>query len=280
MLEHRLPNAATVGGYVVMRLALVAQWLRAAAADRERRVTARRYALGIALLQAGWVGTLSASGWWAVGFAVLVLGELAVPAWAERAASTPWHPHHIAERYGLMTIIVLGESVLAATVAIQSALASGEALSALLPLILGGLVIVYTMWWAYFSNPSHDRIGTLRGALVWGYGHYFVFASAAAVGAGLAVAADQVTDQTRIGVQAAGAAVAVPVALFVLSLWFLHDRPEHGSTRVLGPLAAGLILLTPFTGQAVPWCAAILVAALVLKERLRRRQSQRPLTSP
>jgi hypothetical protein len=81
-------------------------------------------------------------------------------------------------------------------------------------------------------------------------------------------------------VQAAGAAVAVPVALFVLSLWFLHDRPEHGSTRVLGPLAAGLILLTPFTGQAVPWCAAILVAALVLKERLRRRQSQRPLTSP
>ena len=41
--------------------------------------------------------------------------ELPVPVWAERAAPTPWHPHHIAERYGLLTLIVLGESMLAAT---------------------------------------------------------------------------------------------------------------------------------------------------------------------
>jgi hypothetical protein len=60
---------------------------------------------------------------------VLVVGELLVPLWAERASPTNWHPHHIAERYGLFTLIVLGESVLAATIAIQSALdrARGEA---------------------------------------------------------------------------------------------------------------------------------------------------------
>ena len=40
-----------------------------------------------------------------------------IPVWAERVNMTPWHPHHIAERYGLFTIIVLGESVLAATTA-------------------------------------------------------------------------------------------------------------------------------------------------------------------
>ena len=45
-----------------------------------------------------------------------------MPVWAERAGATPWHPHHIAERYGLFTLIVLGESVLAATLAIQAAL--------------------------------------------------------------------------------------------------------------------------------------------------------------
>ena len=33
MFEHRVPNVAIVGGYVVMRLALVGQWLRAAASD-------------------------------------------------------------------------------------------------------------------------------------------------------------------------------------------------------------------------------------------------------
>ena len=39
-----------------------------------------------------------------------------MPMWAESAERTSWHPGHIAERYGLFTIIVLGESVLAATV--------------------------------------------------------------------------------------------------------------------------------------------------------------------
>ena len=36
-----------------------------------------------------------------------------MPVWAERAGPTTWHPHHIAERYGLFTLIVLGESILA-----------------------------------------------------------------------------------------------------------------------------------------------------------------------
>ena len=75
---------------------------------------------------------------------------------------------------------------------IQAALASGEALSALVPLIVGGLLIVYSMWWVYFDRPVHDLLTSLRKAIVWGYGHYFVFAAAAAVGAGLAVSVDQV----------------------------------------------------------------------------------------
>ncbi len=35
MFEDRVPNLATIVGYVVMRLAMVAQWLRAAASDPE-----------------------------------------------------------------------------------------------------------------------------------------------------------------------------------------------------------------------------------------------------
>ena len=33
MFESRVPNLATIGGYVVMRMAMVAQWLRASKAD-------------------------------------------------------------------------------------------------------------------------------------------------------------------------------------------------------------------------------------------------------
>jgi len=111
---------------------------------------------------------LLAPAMWIPGFIGFAALELVVPIWAERARPTTWHPHHIAERYGLLTLIVLGESVLAATVAIQSVLGSGEALSALASLGVGGLLIVYSMWWVYFDRPVHDLLTSLQKAIVWG----------------------------------------------------------------------------------------------------------------
>lgn len=265
MFESRTPNVATVGGYVVMRLAAVGQWLRASASDPGRRTTARRYALGIAVLQVAWVAMLREPGLWVPAFVIFAALELVVPVWAERAAPTTWHHHHIAERYGLLTLIVLGESILAATVAVQSALASGEAVAALAPLIIGGLLIVYSLWWVYFDRPVDDLLTSFRKAFVWGYGHYLVFAAAAAVGAGLAVAVDHATHHAKVGAVGAGAAVAIPVAVYLICLWFLHDRPEYRQTRLLGPIAAALVLITPFTGHAVPLTGAILSALVAVK---------------
>jgi low temperature requirement protein LtrA len=273
MFETHTPNLATITGYVVMRLAIVGQWLRAAASDPDRRVTARRYAAGISIVQLAWVGMLWVPDLWRPGFVMLAACELAVPVWAERAAPTTWHPQHIAERYGLLTLIVLGESILAATVAIQSALASGEALPALLPLIIGGLLIAYSMWWVYFDRPVHDLLTSMGKAIVWGYGHYFVFAAAAAVGAGLAVSVDQATHHAKVGAVGAGAAVAIPVAVYLLCLWVLHDRPEYRQTRSFGPIAAGLVLMTPFTGYAVPLIGVILTALVAVKLVIRAREA-------
>jgi low temperature requirement protein LtrA len=59
---------------------------------------------------------------------------LSIPVWAEAASPTSWLPSHIAERYGLLTLIVLGESVLAATTAIQTAIDGGESEAKLLSL--------------------------------------------------------------------------------------------------------------------------------------------------
>jgi low temperature requirement protein LtrA len=258
MFETRTPNIAVVGGYVIMRLALVVQWLRASASDTPRRTTARRYASGIVVLQTAWVAILLVPQYSLPAFLTLAALDVLLPMWAERASPTPWHPHHISERYGLLTLIVLGESILAANEAIQSALAAGAVLSELILLILGGLLIVYSMWWAYFDRPVHDLLTSVQKAFFWGYGHYFVFASAAAVGAGLAVAVDAATHRAKIGPVGAGMAVAVPVATFLLSLWVLHDRPEYRQTRAFGPIAAVLVLLTPFTGYGVPLTGVIL----------------------
>lgn len=255
-----------VAGYVVMRLAAVGQWLRAATSDPPRRATARRYALGIGLVQLGWIGLAFApSAFVMPGFLAFLVVELLIPAWAERAAPTTWHPHHIAERFGLMTIIVLGESILAATVAIQSALRAGEAPADVAPVIVGGLLIVFSLWWLYFYRPVHDLLSSLRRAFVWGYGHYFVFASAAAVGAGLAVAVDQATGHAAIGSRGAGLAVAIPVAVYLICLWILHHGPGGGRTRYLGPLTALLVLLTPVTAHAVPLTGLLLAALLTVK---------------
>jgi low temperature requirement protein LtrA len=148
-------------GYVIMRLAMVAQWLRAARSDPERRGCALRFAGGIALVQLGWVVRLALPGGWGLlGFAVLAVAELAVPVWAERAGPTTWHPGHLAERYGLFTLIVLGEVVLAATSTIQEGLSEGEHVGALLGLAGAGLVIVFSMWGC--TSTSRPRAGSPR----------------------------------------------------------------------------------------------------------------------
>ena len=102
------------------------------------------YAAGITILQVFWVLRLFLpEGPGYAGFLVLVAGELAVPVRAERAASTTWHPRHIAERYGLFTLIVLGECVLASTLAIQAALKEDANLGDLATTAVGGPLTVF-----------------------------------------------------------------------------------------------------------------------------------------
>lgn len=96
--------------------------------------------------------------------------ELLIPLLAERSYQTQWHPHHIAERYGLFTIIVLGETIAASTVAVQSAIDEHEALGELLPIAAGGLLLVFAAWWIYFAVPAHDRLQSNREAIPWGTG--------------------------------------------------------------------------------------------------------------
>jgi low temperature requirement protein LtrA len=254
-------------GYVVMRVALVGHWLRAAANDPAGRRTALRFAIGVSGCMVGWgLLLLVPSSLHGAGFAVMVLAELAVPLWAEMAGRTAWHPHHIAERYGLFTLIVLGESVFAATLAIQSALdQSTTAKADLLDLLIGAPLVVFGMWWIYFAKPAAaflvrgNRIGFL-----WGYGHIAVFASAAAVGAGLAVGVDHATHHGRLSSASAAAAVTVPIAAYVVTVWALHLRPHHlrASQTAAALATAAVVLASTFTRVPVV-ISGLALAAMV-----------------
>jgi low temperature requirement protein LtrA len=212
-------------------------------------------------------------GWWLAFATPLSIIELLVPVWAERHQPTPWHPAHIGERYGLFTIIVLGESVLAATVAVQTAIDEGTALGHLLTLAAGGFLIVASMWWIYFDMPIAQLLTRARRAFsrreesqsfIWGYGHYFVFGSAAAVGAGLAVNVDQATRRTALTDVEAALTVTVPVAVYLITVWALHFRyKKPGLLRDIGaPTGAILVLGTSWTGEPV-LATGVLLAALV-----------------
>ena len=254
-------------GYVIMRIALVAQWLRAAREDPVGRPVALRFATAIALIQVAWVVRLLV-GWSEIGYLTfLVLGilELAVPAWAERAGRhTPWHGGHIVERYGLFTIIVLGECVLATMTATQAAFAAGGLLLPLLTVAIGGLLLVFAMWWSYFKHePDVGHHRSLRSMIGWGYGHYFVFAAAAALGAGLEVAADTTVDAADLGPAVAAATVAVPVAIYLVAVAVLHAR---GMPQDPGQLAVflALILGTALAAPAIGVPTAVVVMALLV----------------
>lgn len=252
-----------VAGYVLMRLALVTLWLRAARADPERRRTALRYASGVTLVQVAWIGSLFLPpGFLRPVFWTLALVELLVPAWAEHAGRTPWHAEHIAERFGLFTLITLGESILAASLAVQAAAGHGAPARSLAPVLIGGLLIVFAFWWLYFEHPGHEVLTPGRAAFLWGYAHYFVLGAAAAVGAGLASAVDQAAGRAEISNTTAGAAVAIPAAVYLACLWFLHARSDHPfAARVATPGALVAVLLSPLTGQGV-LAAGLVMGAL------------------
>ena len=214
--EHGDYTAVTLG-YVVMRLSMVVQWLTASADDPEHRFVARRYAVGIAIVQVGWVARLFLPAAGLASFLVLVAAEIAVPILAERGSMTTWHGEHIAERYGLFTLIVLGEAVLGSVSAVQGAIADHGLSARILLLALGGLVLFFSCWWAYFDRPfAHLLRPESRSIFGWGYAHYFVFASLAALGAGLEVALAFVEDHSHITARTAGFAVTVPVVVFLL----------------------------------------------------------------
>ena len=246
-----------VGGYVVMRIAMVAQWLRAAVQDQVRRRVALTYAGFVSAAQLGWVLLAIAAPDFVTVLIVAVLlylVELGGPAFAEtRLGGTPWNPGHIAERYGLLTIIALGE-VLFGTVTSVSALVAEQGWSVEAALVaVAGVGLTFGLWWTYFTVPSSVILRRhRRRAVVWGYSHVLLFASIAATGAGLHVVAYVVEGQAELGATGALVSVAAPVGLFSVVLFLLYTYLVHEGD----PFHIGLFAGTVLTLVAAVWVVA------------------------
>ena len=228
-IEHgeHLDTSLMVLGYVIMRLALVFQWLRAARQDPARRRLCFAYAVLVSLAQLGWVAMIFAHFSFAATFVLigmLALIELVVPMLAERMdGGTPWHAHHIAERHGLFTIIALGEGVVG-TVAALSAVVEQQGWTLDAALVgFAGTGLTFGLWWVYYMLPSAPILHAHRDrAFVWGYGQLLIVTAIVATGAGLHVAANFIEHKTHIGPLATVLTVAVPVAVFLGLIYALY----------------------------------------------------------
>jgi low temperature requirement protein LtrA len=270
-----LDNRVMVAGYVIMRVALVFLWWQVSRHDRERAPTARSYMTIVGVAQIGWV--LLAVLELGIGvsfalFAVLIALELYGPFLAERKGHTPWHPHHIAERYGLLVIITLGEVILG-TVASLNTVVHGEAgwtVDAVL-LAIAGVGLTFGSWWMYFAVPWGEILARHRErAFRFGYGHLLIFGPIAAMGAGLHVAALTLEDQAEIGPTGAVLSVAIPFGLYAgmsyALYWVLMRARDPFHLGLIAGTAALLVLpvVLASAGVSVTACLAVLALAPVV----------------
>lgn len=264
-----------VAGYVVMRIGLVILWLRVARDSKAYRKVALRNAAWIAAVQVGWVALTLASPPLLGTFAVaIVLGtlELLIPVLTQgRADGTPWHPHHIAERYSLFAIIALGESIVGTVASSRDALGGAEGLnwsSDAVIVVIAGIALTFAMWWTYFLTPFGELLERrpTRGYL-FGYGHMPVLIGIAATGAGLHGAGVFLHHASRLGGSGVVLAVAIPLAVYLLAVFGLYSllfsRMDRFhlvlSSLTLAVLAVAVILSA--TGVAMPIALLVTTAA-------------------
>ena len=227
-LDHGDFRAVTIG-YLIMRLALVAQWLRAAIEDPASRATALRYATAITIAEVAWILRLAARRGRAPvrhGAARGLRRTRRVRA-GHSAVGGAQAPHAPGIPTTSLNATACSRSSCSAKACSPRHSASNEPRPAVTGASImtgaAALVLVFALWWLYFLQPAGDGLARRRErSYLWGYGHYGIFAALAAVGAGLEVAVEQTGHHVAASPVAIGYAVAIPVAIVLILLWALH----------------------------------------------------------
>ncbi|WP_114800590.1 low temperature requirement protein A [Moraxella canis] len=242
-----------VTGYAIMRLAACSQWWRVYRDLPDHRQVARRSIIGLFTLQSMWIIWLFLPDYLQTpSLFVFIFLELFMPIWARSEQLYNWHPGHIAERYGLMTIIVLGEGVIGVSEIIRFYVVHSSYNAASILISASGLTaLLFAMWWLYFKIPFAHILSTHRhreDLPVFGYGHFFVFAAIAGLSGALKLVKDthmiapaQVTESYVM------ATILPQLAVFLLALSLLRAfMCKHSGSNLLAFCAALVIIIISY----------------------------------
>jgi len=146
--------------------------------------------------------------------------DLASPWWVARHTTVVRpHPEHLPERFGLFTIILLGEGVASVVHALDHDTAlHGHAVAA----ALGGVALTFLTWLGYFEvTRAHDerKVDGATGGRnlrVWAYGHAPIYMGVFSLAAGtVAMAGMAAWTAAQVTLYIAGIAL-IPLGLAML----------------------------------------------------------------
>lgn len=259
--------------YVGVRLVLVALYWRASRTAPQAQAFARRYAAGFLIAAMVWLMAIFVPveyrPWvWLLGMAV----DFGVPLSGRSRAlarALPIDVPHLAERYGIFTMIVLGESF----VKVISGLGGMGLTLDLVPIGVFVMIISASLWWLYFDDVAGSLVKPSgRSAYTWIYSHLPIAVGITAFGVGakkvlLSDQAEHLHDEYRWLVTIALMLYLTFVALLdevtVRSDQVLANRPR-GILRAAGALA--LVLLALLGESLTPPAFMAIVAAIFFVE--------------
>jgi low temperature requirement protein LtrA len=192
--------AGFVVANVVLRTLLIGLYAWACRNATEARPMSARYATGFSVGALIWLASLLAPeplryGLWALALLV----EMGTPVLGYSTVRlVPGHVSHMPERFGLFTLIVLGESIVVLTSGVVDT--SWRPVSSLTA--VGGFTVAACLWWLYFDHVDEEAIGQsftsgVAGVVrshVWGYGHLAVWAGIAPVSVGIEFAISEASE--------------------------------------------------------------------------------------
>ncbi len=258
--------------YSLAQTAIVLMYVRAYRHVRETRPLVRGYIVGFSTSAAIWLISAAAPEpvryfMWALAIGV----SFATPYRVRRIQATvPLDPSHLPERFGLFTILVLGESLVAVVMGLSH---EGWHLSPVTAAVLG-VVAAVGLWWLYFDNA--DGVLVRRDPTVkrtwrptaWIYSHLFL--ALGIVAAGIAVEymvahpLETVPTEQRFLLFGAVALALVSMAMMHIANMASHDRRTEQTKSTVRLVAAGVLVLIGLIGFSMTGMVALVALVAVL----------------
>ena len=228
---------------------------------------ANRMVMVMTALAAIWAASVFVDGRARIGvwaFAIaLEIGIQWLRSSRKRRGSAPIQMNHLVERFGLFTIIVLGETVLAVVVGVAHA--HWEATAVIFAAI--GMTISFSLWWIYFEGVSGTPLKNIGGIrpLVWVYGQALLVMSITALGIGIEVAifthlGESLGTPHTIVLVGALALALVGIAVVLASEATAEARTQVVLARIPAILLVLLMGLLPVSAQVLLIGLAIIAA--------------------